>query len=404
MATPDRVVDMGLSNKSLKQYLIDIGYWKGELRQKNAYVLSPSAYALRAPEKSELNKLSIAAWNALEKLGLRITELANQKSPSRADAQFVKMARGASCSLWSPELIGAQVSPVVKIDLVQGIDGRYYIAEIDAYNPRGFGYLGYLDDTISREFDRSGGGMYLLASLMHGEKESTSWLIVVSEFERFYEPVYRVFANQLAQYGLTVQVIRENALAENPALLTSDVRVFCISETFHRSPQVRALLLEHTKKSPSFYPPRAYLGSKGWLPYLAQDAALALYLPHTIAVDRTTDLQGVFGNQPFVLKASVSSGMKKVVFSDECAPASEKALAEARQTKLPSWIAQKAVQQKAQAVVVFDEAGNRLTRDYYFRITAYASKFGCLGIEITGRPDRKVHGAPDCIQIPAVLI
>lgn len=70
---------------------------------------------------------------------------------------------------------------------------------------------------------------------------------------------------------------------------------------------------------------------------------------------------------------------------------------------MPNCILQKQVPQVGVPIAVFGDDGARVVQDYYLRIIAYVTADGILDVEVTGRPDRKVHGAPDCIQIPTIF-
>ncbi len=38
----------------------------------------------------------------------------------------------------------------------------------------------------------------------------------------------------------------------------------------------------------------------------------------------------------------------------------------------------------------------------FLRLTMYAKYDGIAGMKMTGRQDKLVHGAPDCVQLPVV--
>ena len=60
------------------------------------------------------------------------------------------------------------------------------------------------------------------------------------------------------------------------------------------------------------------------------------------------------------------------------------------------------IEQRSYPIKIFSEKGMEI-KNYYLRITAQITRDGILGLDITGRPDKLVHGAPDCIQLPAIL-
>src|SRR3989344_7495014 len=66
---PDQTVDLGISREYLEKYLTHSGLWSTpERRQRNRYVLSPSAYAVSAAQRDNLETLGRATYKAVERL------------------------------------------------------------------------------------------------------------------------------------------------------------------------------------------------------------------------------------------------------------------------------------------------------------------------------------------------
>ncbi len=403
-----QTISLGLSREHLQAYLEATGYWgTAELRRRNAYVLSPSAYVLSPRQKTQLDRLSQATFGAVCRLSGHLSKLAGEHSLTNPDAQFLSLARTGLRGLLSPAEIAGAAPPLLKVDLVQDEEGKFFIAEADAYNPRGFGYMALLDGSIPNSLKRSGPGIAAVADLMRKQEVCTAaeWLIIVSEQERFYKPAFEVFRSVLARHGVYARIVDEAGI-DKELFGTETIHVFVIPETLNRNTEGREHLLDRFRQGTArvFYPPAAYLGSKAFLPYLAQQENMAEFVPPCSLVSRKIDPLLVCNGYPAVLKGVMSSGMKQVIFSGADPDMFEKTLAEARSTKRPTWVMQREVKQKPVPVVVFfDDGTGCIERDYYLRITAYIGESGLVGAEVTGRTDPKVHGAPDCIQIPTIL-
>ena len=388
-------IDLGLSVRDVQQYLVGCGYWGTEtLRARNACTLTPCALALSRDALNGLDQLARQTYAALASTQQRIHALATARSLTNADAAFVKLARRAARDLLAPgecEL----VPPVVKLDCVI-TDGSFKVVEVDAYNPRGYGYLALLNALVPTG-KRAGGGIAELAKRMRAQSDG-AWRFLVPEYERYYEPGYRILCAALAAEGIDAICVRESELVDGADL---DMATFVIPDTLHELPALRTALMGRYREGclTTFYPPCAYLGTKALLPTIAAEASG--YVPKTALVSRMHDPRAAFSGET-LLKGVVSSGMKQVLFSDEDGDAFERAYLDARQQKTPQWVIQEAVSQAPIPVTVFGEDGARRVAPYYLRVIAYATRDGLLGAEVTGRPDRRVHGAPDCVQMPVM--
>lgn len=401
-----QMVDLGIDRQVLASHLTSSGYWgTPDLRRRNAYVLSPYAYAISARQANDLERLAKCTYGALRNLSTRLSQLSLEKSLTNDDARFLAMATRNTRGLFSPREIGGSVPPAVKVDLVQDASGRYFIAEVDAYNPRGFGYFALLDSTLPDAFKSPDKSVGKLARLLRMVNDADNvWHIVVSDFERYYEPSFRILASALSTHGIECVLVRESEVTKLCAMSSETANIICIPESFSGETPVRDLLVRSVAdgRIATFYPPAAYLGSKAFLPYLASCDGMAEFVPDCALVARRFDPRAGMNGSPLVLKGVMSSGLKKVVFSDFEKDRFDVMYAEARTTKNPQWILQKRVEQEAIPVKVFDEEGGTTVKTYFLRITAYITENGLLGAEVTGRTDPAVHGAPDCIQIPAI--
>ena len=403
-----QTADLGLRRDQLEEYLVRIGYWKyEEFRKRHAYVLSPSAYVMSVTQQDALARLGKAAYAGISKLSGELSRLARERSLTNNEAQFLKLAGKSTRGLLAPHELDGDAPPLLKIDLIQDVDGNYRVAEVDSYNARGFGYFALLDGTIPEGFSRVGEGIRVLAQCMQDRQRSpdAEWFIIISDFERFYETVFGILASTLARHGVHVRLVREQEAAT--VLSKSEYpHVLIIPESMHAYPAVREQIVARYCDGDirTLYPPAAYLGSKAFLPFLAAQAGMREFIPPCALVSKKFDPMAGFNGAPLVLKGVMSSGMKRIVFSDLEPDRFSASYGAARGTKNPVWILQEQVPQTPIPIVVFDSDGRRTKRSYFLRITAYATAKGFLGAEVTGREDRMVHGAPDCIQIPVISL
>lgn len=393
-----QMMDMGLSRTTLESYLVNIGYWRTpELRRRNAYVLSPSAYAISSKQRTDLERLSVATYRAVRALSERLSALAQQRTLDNAEARFLALATGSRRGLPHPKEIRGAVPPIFKVDLMQDADGRYSIAEVDTYNPRGFGYMALLDGSVPDAYRTEPENMSRFSPYL--AQKSDTWTILVSERERYYEPSFNILATYLKQYGIDTKLVRESSIDA-----VDFGHVLCIPESMHDNIVLREKMVQAwcTGQLQTLFPPAAYLGSKAFLPFLREQEGMQVFIPECALVSKRSDPLPTMNGSPLVLKGVMSSGLKQVVFSAGESLRFATEYSSARKTKNPLWLLQREVQQKAVPVTIFEDSGARMIRDYFLRITAYVSEKGLLGAEVTGRPDRAVHGAPDCIQVPAI--
>lgn len=407
IVTPSpRVVDMGLSHDDVTEYFAKSGYWgTKELKERYACTLSPAAYVLSTKDQASLHALSLATYGAVKELNNKLCTIAGSTHIPPRDGHFLKLAGAATRGLLRPLDQEYRIPDAMKVDLVLDGEGNFNIAEVDVYNPRGFGFAALLEGIVPKEFrDNRYAGVKLLASQLKRYDVGT-WYFIVSEYERFYEATFNILARALREYGVMAFVVREEALAQGTEIPEGS-GVFAIPASMNAYPTVRQSLIERYRQGSlvCFYPPVAYLESKAFLPFLRTQPGMEQFIPEATLVGKRCEERELEG--PLVLKAAVSSGMKGVWFSDLDREFNERLLG-ARTHKVPAWILQKQVPQRPVLVPVYvEDAPYRVVPrhlPYYLRVTAYVTKDGILDVEVTGRPDQKVHGAPDCIQIPVLL-
>lgn len=401
-----RCIDMRISKDVLESHLVASGYWLDDrLRKRNAYVLSPAAYAVDETQYAELTTLARALYARIRETSARVVSLARSTRLTHPEAALLGLAKSGVRGLRSPVEHDGSIPPVIKVDLMEDVDGRYRIAEADVYNPRGFGYLALLDATIPRGFERVGGGMDELATMIARFAAGEQCPIIVSGYEGYYYPTYRILSDELIARSVHTGVLHESEIADKPIIIDRIRAIFSIPDTLYARPDLRRVLLSKADGGAlrTFMPPAAYLGSKALLPIYGECPTVARYLPKTTLIGRRDGREFEPNGTGMLLKGVMSSGHKNIVFSRKDPAGFARTLAQARTHRHPQWIAQEEVPQQTFAVPVFD-GHERVVREYYLRLTAYITSDGLLGLEVTGRQDGFVHGAPDCIQIPCVRV
>ena len=358
-------------------------------------------------QDEEHARLAKNTFAAVQNLNRNLCALSSQKMLDHKEAELLRIANKASRSLLRPLDQETRIPPMFKVDLVLNSRGQFFIAEVDVYNPRGLGYAVLLEKSLlglptQRRFPGMNGLRDILSS--HVAPGAVLY-VLISEFERYYETAFGILCEELRGHGIDAKMVRESTFSS--ALIKNEGALLSIPDTLDRRPGFREELISAylSRRIQTVYPPVAYLGSKALLPYLRDEEGMSEFIPETLLVGKKRrEWQGMLSSgKHHVLKAAVSSGMKAVHFSDLDPDEFKEKLSMAAALKNPSFVLQEQVAQAPTAVTVFDDEGSRIVGEYYFRVTAYVTAEGVLDVEVTGRPDRKVHGAPDCIQIPVIL-
>ena len=393
-------IDLGFNHKELEEKLVSIGLWNTpEKRKRHGYVLSPCGYLVSRRQQEELDSLAKSTYKALQVLEEVLCKIGRNTPRTQEEREIYSIANRSKCGLAVPGEFAPSIPPILKVDLVQTPEGHFKIAEVDAYNPRGLAFMALLDATLP-EGAPSYPGIFRLAQMLG--TDSITYLF--SEKERYYEPVFKIWANLMKEAGIEMKIIRESELASGQELPGD--RLFVIPDSLNYNIRLREDIIQRIRDGEIqvFFPPKAYLGSKGFMPFLRELPDMHRFIPNTQLVSKKhRDELHLNPGKEYVLKRLVSSGLKGVLFSDLDPAEFSAELERQKKAKRASWILQEQVPQEPLSLKVFDDEGNVVVKDYYLRITAQTTADGILGLDITGRTDRKVHGAPDCIQIPAVL-
>ena len=256
------------------------------------------------------------------------------------------------------------------------------------------------------------------------QKELT---VLYADQERFYLPEFEIAQQEFAMNGIACTVVSEmDAVMDHLAS-----GVFLDMPFLHKRSELYDILISSYENGDVSFviPPKPFLGAKGVLAFLRNDThdpqveALLLsfirkqsldlvrsYIPETILVgkqaERAVSVEERISQRRFVLKESISSGMKGTVFSDE--DEFQKILSRSQQSKM-NWILQEEVINQPQCFSWYEglngsDAYLQTSDDWFMRVTVQYVNRQLGDIIVTARRSKAVHGAKDCIQIGTVII
>lgn len=433
--------------ENLLQYVItESGIWDGEQRESHKFLLSPSVFRVSLNQENSLRELGPAINDCLLGIShIAIIALDEKANYSRDAWPLIRKVFSTGIPKIYHEFQGQnlrEIPKLLKVDFMVDQSGNFKIAEIDGHNKHGVGYSTLA--LLFREKLYSGskaftGVVFELAKEI--ERMGRSELVILyADQEKFYLPEFKVMQKEFLKYQIDCFVISEKeAVGKDFAgKLLLDIPFL------YREANLNIEIMERyrNKDISCIIPPKPFMGSKGILALLRNDiknehlesilntfikkSSLDLvrsYIPETYLIGK--DAMGISpittDNRRFVLKESISSGMKGVFFSEDKDSFSfEKAMKIAKNTKL-NWILQEEVINQPQTLSWYEESFKKCKRphsgenelervakentssDWFLRVTAHYVNRKIADLIVTARRDRAVHGAKDCLQIGAII-
>lgn len=400
-----------ISKNQITSYLESVGYWGDDyLKKRNEFVLSPCAYKINPDQYENLNKLGRTIYYSLKDIAKKVYTFSKSAPKNRDEQELMGIVSRCDRKLLSPnETMDDSIPPILKVDIVQDCEGAYRVVEVDAYNPRGLGYNALLDGmaNLGGQDVKTFGTIKVLAQMLREFSPSGKVSYFISDYERYYEPSFLILKKTLAEYGVNLILIKENKYdaeeIKNASRDESGGFVFMIPESFQNIVLRDNLLKAYKDETLKFFfPPKAYLGSKMLLPYLAGYHEINGFIPKTTLLSKKHDAGNFLGSGDWLIKAGQSSGAKGIFFSDLNSTEFNKCVEQEKNKKRPSWILQEKISQESLMLKTFSDKGECFDK-YYLRLIAQITSNGVIGLEITGRKDCLVHGAPDCVMLPSIL-
>ncbi|OGY27411.1 MAG: hypothetical protein A3F33_01355 [Candidatus Woykebacteria bacterium RIFCSPHIGHO2_12_FULL_43_10] len=441
-----RVVDSVIKEEEvvtrddLEEIVEGSGLWSVGNRLTHGFVLSPDVYRLDMARRIELEKLSAAIHDCLRGLS-RVACISNHGTlgTSRAWAHIASVCRAGLPKQYSEIAFSNphQYPLICKVDLLEGTDEKFYIVEIDAHNKHGMGYAtlaarmrAFIAEHGATTFP---GVAPMMAGAITGKGHSEMFL-VWAKHEKFYVPEFHVFREEMEKLGVRVRLVSE---PDAPVTITNiwDLdfyktgtsqrpELFVDLPAMYYDSRLRDSLINGYRMGTIdlLIPPKPYLGSKGVLALLANEikdpeieaillsqistealARVRDHLPATYLVTRfgNPDWKSILRSGRWVLKEGISSGMKGVAFSDEVL--FEVAFDQALRAK-NSFVLQAEVENKPERFAYFEDDGTYKVGQYYKRLTMHIAHRKIAEMTVTARPDRRIHGAKDCLQLGTVVV
>ncbi len=414
----------------LQTVISESGIWSGAREQSHAFLLSPSMYQITQTQYEEFRKLGFALYDCLQGLS-HIAIIAYDQSLNYSGVwHVVRKIFSTGVPRIYHELQGLNVRHIpklLKVDVMVDQDGNFKIAEIDGHNKHGLGYatlaLRFREALHPQAVSFPGTVKTLVQELKRlGYAEIK---ILCGDQERFYVPEFEIARQEFSKYGITCTVVSE--MDADEAFLESGM--FLDLPFLYQKKELYDVIIAAYKngKVDFIIPPKPFLGAKGVLALLRNDGkskqleavlssfireeSLELvrqYIPQTFLVgkqgERIDVLKELISRKNFVLKESISSGMKGTVFCDD--PCFNSVLAHASTANM-NWILQEEVINQPQTFSWFENGDDPVVKtasDWFMRVTVQYVNRQLADIIVTARRNKAVHGGKDCLQIGTVII
>lgn len=425
--------------EQVRQVVHDSGLWDNGRESSHGFVLSPSVYEVPQDKRDELEAIGAALHDCLAGLG-RIAAIAfNPKLGHSATWGMITKAlhTGVPAIYHDIMLLNpSSVPSICKVDIMESVDGEYRIAEIDGHNKHGLGYstlAARIRKAVMPEAKAFPGVAATLAAEIKRRGES-SVVLLYADQERFYLPEFCILRAELATHGVEVVVVAESDVrTEGEKVQVSkdgkDHQLF-VDFPFmsvrgaHSQAVNQALAARYRAGEIDFLiPPKPFYGSKAILALLRNDidneeleailksqirpASLKLlrrYIPKTFLVHKRAKEEywrSKCNDARFVLKESISSGMKGTVFTDE---PHFNAIMKRACDSYYRFVLQEEVINRSRSFQYFADGGCLRQGKWFMRVTVHYAVRRVADIVITARQDKKVHGALDCLQFSAIVV
>jgi len=419
--------------QKVRQAVLESGIWDNGQNETHGFILSPDVYKISEEKRKELDFLGAALHDCLSGIG-RIAAIA--LSPQLCHGVTWDAISRTLCAgiptVYRDLMIrrpGA-VPYICKVDIMESESGDYRIAEIDGHNKHGLGYstlAAKIRKIVSPCSQSFAGVAYHLAQEMKNRNQNDLTMLYADQ-ERFYLPELVVLKREMENFGINLFVISESEASSNGGSFfkknEKESATLVDLPFLYHSKGLSELLSQLYKagRIDFLIPPKPFLGSKAILALLRNDlrnrelesillsqiqsASLDLlrrYIPETYLIHKRENEEfwrNRCNGRRFVLKESISSGMKGTVFCDD------QQFDAAMKTACQSYyrfVLQEEITNRAQNFRYFDRYGELFSAEWYLRITVHYSRRQIADIIVTARQDKKVHGATDCLQIGSAI-
>lgn len=417
-----------LTKEAIEQVVFESGLWRaGGGKATHGFILSPSVYEVSQEKREELEAIGAALYDCLAGLG-RIAAIARnpQLGHGHTWGMIARVLRTGVPKIYHDIMVlnASSVPSICKVDIMESGEGNFRLAEIDGHNKHGLGYstlTARIRRAIMPEAQTFPGVATILAKEMERRGESGRLVLLYADQERFYLPEFRILQNELATLGINLVVIAENdasveSIAEWKLLVDFPFLYYNQELNSHLAGLYRNGEIDF------LIPPKPFFGSKAVLALLRNDIAneeleailksqirpaslelLRRYIPETYLVHKGAKEEywrNRCNGKRFLLKESISSGMKGIVFPNE---SHFNAIMKRACGSYYRFILQEEVTNRSRSFHYFTDEGYLQQGEWFVRVTVHYAARRVADIILTARRDKKVHGAIDCLMLGAVM-
>lgn len=415
----------------LNAIISESGIWNGERRKSHSFLLSPSVFEVTEIQKQELQELGFALYDCMLGFSHIATIVFDPTLNYRNAWGLARRVFSTGVPITYLALQGMNIRHIpglLKVDMMVDEKGNFRIAEIDGHNKHGLGYSTLAKrfcEAVRPEAKKLPGTVNLLAGeikrLGYGELK-----LFYSDQERFYFPEFEIVKQELKRHGVNCIVMQEENADSSFA---SEGLFLDLPFLFNKAELYETIIPAYVNGKVRFViPPKPFLGAKGVLALIRNDGKdeelesllrsfirksslefVRRYIPETLLVGKmasgSDSIEARISKKKYVLKESVSSGMKGTVFSDGRDFGT--VLSRARLSNM-NWILQEEVVNQPQSFSWYEngraEPILKTSKDWFMRVTVQYVNRQLADIIITARRDKAVHGAKDCLQIGTVVL
>lgn len=422
--------------KQIKQIILDSNLWNNGGMASHKFILSPDVYKVSLENQNKLETIAMALYDCMAGLGRIITiAFSPRLSHGATWGMIARTLRTGIPSVYHEIMLlnPSRVPSICKVDFMESVDGNYRIAEIDGHNKHGLGYS-TLAARIRRAImpkARVFPGVAQLLSKEIKRRNEDSIVLLYADQERFYLPEFRILQSELVNFGIKLVIVAENnvQIVNNKIVLAEDNRnhrLFVDLPFLYRNHKLSTCIakLYRNDEIDFLIPPKPFFSSKTILALLRNDVEneeleailksqirptslklLRQYIPETYLIYKHKHAGKEYWHErcngkSFLLKESISSGMKGTVFADD--PNWNKVMERACNSYY-HFILQEEVINRAQSFRYFTDKGHLQQGKWFKRITVHYSMRHVADVTVVARQDKKIHGAPDCLQLGTII-
>ncbi|MEK7607895.1 MAG: hypothetical protein AAB484_03185 [Patescibacteria group bacterium] len=418
----------------LKSVIDESGIWQGERKNTHAFLLSPNVYQISREQHCELQKLGYALYDCLRAFSHMASIVYNPSHNYGYGGAWhiVRKVFATGVPLMYHELQGLRVGDIprlLKLDFMVDINGKFRIAEIDGHNKHGIGYS-TLSARLRSAVHPSSIVLPGVVNMLAQEVKRQGFdeiKIFYADRERFYLPEFEIVRDELKRYGIRCKLFSETEASETDleSGLFLDLPFLYVRKSLYDVivPAYKTGIVKFV------IPPKPFFGAKGVLALLRNDSGdshieailraftdsrtldlVRSYIPETLLVGKKVESSEAVmkrvKQKRYVLKESISSGMKGTVFSDGAD--FEIVLTRASKADM-NWILQEEVLNQPQTFSWFENGEENVSdmkteSDWFMRVTAHYVNYNLADLIVTARRNKAVHGAKDCLQLGTVIV